>query len=128
LATLRRFVTLNGGDAGALDDFSRLPQPGQVVEVRADRDGYIAGIDGRALGLLAMDLGAGRKDRDDVLDLGVGLRVLARVGQKVDKGDPLFQVFAKTGIVLKPELYLSTLDWAEAPPPPRPWLLATIGC
>jgi pyrimidine-nucleoside phosphorylase len=128
LATLRRFVTLNGGDARALDDFSRLPQPGQVVEVRAERDGYLAAIDGRALGLLAMDLGAGRKDRNDVLDLGVGLRVLARVGQQVAKGDPLFRVFAKAGVVVKPALYLSALDWAEVPPPPRPWLLATIGC
>jgi pyrimidine-nucleoside phosphorylase len=128
LATLRRFVTLNGGDARALDDFSRLPQPGQVVEVRADRDGYLAAIDGRALGLLAMDLGAGRKDRNDVLDLGVGLRVLAQVGRPVAKGDPLFLVFAKTGIVVKPDLYLSTLDWAGTPPPVRPWLLATIGC
>ena len=127
-ATLRRFVTLNGGDAGALDDFSRLPQPGQVVEVRADRDGYIAAIDGRALGLLAMDLGAGRKDRNDVLDLGVGLRVLAQVGRRVAKGDPLFQVYAKTGVVIKPDLYLSTLGWAEVSPPSHPWLLATIGC
>jgi pyrimidine-nucleoside phosphorylase len=128
LATLRRFVTLNGGDARALDDFSRLPQAGQVVEVRADRDGYIAAIDGRALGLLAMDLGAGRKDRNDVLDLGVGLRVLARVGRQVAKGDPLFQVYAKTGVVIKSDLYLSTLDWTEVSPPSHPWLLATIGC
>ena len=128
LATLRRFVTLNGGDTGALDDFSRLPQPGQVVEVRADRDGYLAAIDGRALGLLAMDLGAGRKDRNDVLDLGVGLRVLARVGQQVAKGDLLFEVLAKTGAVIKPDLYLATLDWAEVFPPSSPWLLATIGC
>jgi thymidine phosphorylase len=99
-----------------------------VVEVRADWDGYLAAIDGRALGLLALDLGAGRKDRNDVLDLGVGLRILARVGQKVVKGDPLFHVLAKVGAVVKPDLYRSTLDWVEVPPPPRPWLLATIGC
>jgi pyrimidine-nucleoside phosphorylase len=128
LETLRHFVALNGGDATTLDDFSRLPQPGQVIEVRADRDGYVAAIDGRALGLLAMDLGAGRKDRNDVLDLGVGLRVRVRVGQKVTKGDPIFQVFAKIGHAVKPELYLSTLDWAEAPLTQTPWLLATIGC
>jgi pyrimidine-nucleoside phosphorylase len=128
LATLRRFVTLNGGDAGALDDFSRLPQAGQVVEVRSDRDGYIAAIDGRALGLLAMDLGAGRRDRNDVLDLGVGLHVLVQVGRRVVKGDILFRVFAKTVAVVKTDLYLSTIDFSDAPPPFRPWLLATIGC
>ena len=128
LETLRRFVALNGGDAKALDDFSRLPQPGQVVDVRAARDGYIAAIDGRALGILAMDLGAGRRDRTDVLDLGVGIRVLARVGQKVAKGDLLFQVLAKANQPIVPDLYLTTLELTMAPPVPRPWLLAAIGC
>ena len=128
LETLRRFTALNGGDARALDDFSRLPQPGQVVDIRADQDGHIAAIDGRALGLLAMDLGAGRRDRSDVLDLGVGLRVLARVGQKVAKGDLLFQVCAKAGQAIMPDLYQSTLQWTTIPIAPAPWLMASLGC
>jgi pyrimidine-nucleoside phosphorylase len=128
LETLRRFVALNGGDAKALDDFSRLPQPGQVVEVRADRDGYVSAIDGRALGILAMDLGAGRRDRNDVLDLGVGLHVLAQVGRKVGHGDLLFRVHAKAGQQIVPDLYLGTLTWATIPPTPASWLLASIGC
>ena len=128
LETLRRFVALNGGDAGALDDFSRLPQAGQVIEVRSDRDGFIAGIDGRALGLLAMDLGAGRKDRADVLDLGVGIRVLAHTGQSVVKGDPLFQIYAKKNATILPDLYLATLVWTRNSPVQTPWLLSTIGC
>jgi pyrimidine-nucleoside phosphorylase len=128
LATLRRFVALNGGDARALDDFSRLPQPGQAVDVLADRDGYIAAIDGRALGILAMDLGAGRRDRNDVLDLGVGIRVLAQVGQRVAKGDRLFQIYAKGHAQIRPEFYLTTLTWSPTQGLQQPWLLASIGC
>jgi thymidine phosphorylase len=75
-----------------------------------------------------MDLGAGRKDRNDVLDLGVGIRVLTRVGQKITKGDPLFQVSAKAGHFLKPDLYLSTLEWTTIPTSQAPWLMATNGC
>ncbi|MBP1772793.1 MAG: pyrimidine-nucleoside phosphorylase, partial [Holophagaceae bacterium] len=128
LETLRRFVALNGGDAKALDDFSRLPQAEKVVDVRSDRAGWIADMDGRALGILAMDLGAGRRDRDDVLDLGVGIHVVAQVGQKVDKGDLLFQVFAKESHLLKPVLYQETLTIADIAPAQSPWLLGTIGC
>ncbi|HEX4845212.1 MAG TPA: thymidine phosphorylase, partial [Geothrix sp.] len=116
LDALRRFVALNGGDAEALDDFSRLPQAGQVVDVRADRGGYITAIDGRALGLLAMDLGAGRKDRHDVLDLGVGIRVRATVGQKVAVDDLLFTVHAKAGARVKADAFLATLTLEPAPP------------
>jgi len=128
LETLRRFVTLNGGDARGLDDFSHLPQAGQVIDIHADRDGFISAIDGRALGLLAMDLGAGRRDRNDVLDLGVGIRVLARAGQQVTKGDLLFRVYAKAEQQVEPVLYLSSLDWVAAACSPTPWLLATLGC
>jgi pyrimidine-nucleoside phosphorylase len=128
LEALRRFVALNGGDAKALDDFTRLPQAGQVVEVRADRGGYITAIDGRALGLLAMDLGAGRKDRNDILDLGVGIRVHVRVGQRIEKGDAVFTAHAKAGFSLKPEAYLATLSLADSRPAAESWLLATIGC
>jgi len=128
LETLRRFVALNGGDAKALDDFSRLPQPGQVVDVCADQDGYVSAIDGRALGILAMDLGAGRRDRNDVLDLGVGIRVLAKVGQKVGKGDLLFQVYAKSSQTIVPNLYKLSLEFSMESKPLHPWLMATIGC
>ncbi|HJW43439.1 MAG TPA: thymidine phosphorylase [Geothrix sp.] len=128
LETLRRFVALNGGDARALDDFSRLPQAGKVVDVRADRAGWIADMDGRALGILAMDLGAGRRDRNDVLDLGVGIRVATQVGRKVDKGDLLFQVYAKESHSVMPTLYQNVLTFADNAPTQSPWLLGTIGC
>jgi pyrimidine-nucleoside phosphorylase len=128
LDTLRRFVVLNGGDAAALDDFSRLPQPGQALEVLAPRDGYICAMDGRALGILAMDLGAGRRDRNDVLDLGVGIRVRVTVGQKVHKGDPLFTVYAKTGAKVNTAFYQDTVAWSEVAAEAKGWLLGSIGC
>ncbi len=128
LATLRRFVDLNGGDARALDDFSRLPHAEQVVEVRADQDGFIADMDGRALGLLAMDLGAGRRDRHDVLDLGVGIRVHAQIGLRITRNQPLYTVYAKPETRVVPADYLQTLRLVQQAPPTRPWLLETIGC
>ncbi len=128
LETLRRFTTLNGGDAKALDDFSRLPQAGQTVDIRAGRAGYVAAIDGRALGLLAMDLGAGRKDQKDVLDLGVGIRVRTAVGKRIEAGDVVFTAHTKTGYSLKSDACLATLELAASRPAETPWLLDTIGC
>ena len=128
LETLRRFVALNGGDAQALDDVSRLPQPGQVIEVRAEQEGYIADIDGRALGILAMDLGAGRRDRNDVLDLGVGIRVHVHMGLRITRNQPLFTVYAKSGSRVASQIFLSTLQIVPIPQIMRPWLLETVGC
>ena len=127
LETLRRFVALNGGDARALDDFSRLPQAGQVIPVLSDRAGWVADLDGRALGILAMELGAGRKDQTDTLDLGVGIRVQATVGQRVAPGDPLFQVHARAGAAIDPDAFRATLAWSDTPVTPGPWLLERLG-
>ena len=126
LATLKRFVALNGGDAEALEDFSRLPQAAREEVVRADRDGFVTAIDGRALGLAAMELGAGRKDLTDQLDLGVGIQVHVRVGSRVRRGDPLATLHLgghPLPSAMHGESFFSVSNDA---PPEFPWLLGIV--
>ena len=120
----RTWVTYNGGEAKALDDFSLLPGYAHTVEVLAETSGTIHAMDSRALGILAMELGAGRASKDDVLDLGVGIRVHANVGQTVAKGQPLLTLYLnerkgnplpKAWITIKAE-----------PCQPFNWLLETV--
>jgi pyrimidine-nucleoside phosphorylase len=124
MEVLRRYVALNGGEVGALDDFTRLPQPERTFEVKAEMTGTVQAIDGRALGIYAMELGAGRKKKDDVLDLGVGLRLEAHVGDRVEAGQKLLTVFAPARPVpLPPEGWVQI---GEQPTQPGPWLLDQI--
>ena len=122
----RTWTAFNGGDASALDDFTRLPQPGRIHEVKADQEGWIHAVDSRALGILAMELGAGRRSKDDVLDLGVGIRLHKNVGQEVKVGETLFTVYAKADAELPVERYQKALTLAYAPLKLSPWLLETI--
>lgn len=122
----RAWVCQNGGDVRCLDDFSCLPQAGQRLEIRSDRSGWIEALDGRALGILAMELGAGRRAQGDVLDLGVGLRVHRTVGERVEVGDPLMTVYAKADASLDAEPFLAALGWAEKPVQALPWLLGVV--
>lgn len=126
LATLKKFVILNGGDASSLDDFSKLPQPGQTIPVHATQPGWIHAMDSRELGILAMELGAGRKSKDDILDLGVGIRVHKNVGDEIKTGDIVFTVYAKKGYQVPAERYLATLKLSTKRPTQNPWLLDTI--
>jgi pyrimidine-nucleoside phosphorylase len=126
LQVLREFVALNGGDAHALDDFSLLPQAPVVAEIRADRAGFIHAMDGRALGILAMDLGAGRKSREDSLDLGAGIRVHRNVGDAVRSGELLFSVHAKPGTPVPEAAFRATVDVWPSSVPVYPWLLDVI--
>jgi len=126
METFRAWTTFNGGDAAALDDFSHLPQPGQVIEIKAQQDGWIHAVDSRALGILAMELGAGRRSKDDVLDLGVGMRLHRNVGDAVKTGETLFTVYAKAGAEVPKDRYLAALNLQATKAPKYPWLLDTI--
>ena len=126
MTIFRTWTTFNGGDAASLDDISRLPQPGQIIEIKADQTGWIHAVDSRALGILAMELGAGRQSKDDVLDLGVGIRLHKNVGQAVAVGETLFTVYAKTGAAIPGERYLGALTLASTAPAVASWLLETI--
>jgi len=122
----RTWTTFNGGDAAALDDFSRLPQPGKVIEIKANRDGWVHAVDSRALGILAMELGAGRRSKDDLLDLGVGMRLHRNVGDSVKAGETLFTVFAKAGAEVPQDRYLAALELKNQPANQSSWLLETV--
>jgi len=126
METFRAWTTFNGGDAAALDDFSRLPQPGKVIEIKANRDGWIHTVDSRALGILAMELGAGRRSKDDLLDLGVGMRLHRNVGDSVKAGETLFTVFAKAGAEVPQDRYLAALELKNQPANQSSWLLETV--
>ena len=121
---LKRFVALQGGDATSLDDFSRLPQAGQQVEIKADQAGYVQRIDSRSLGILAMELGAGRKSKDDVLDFGVGIRVHVRTGDQVTQGQTLLTLYKQPE---RPQPTLPTwISIGPEQPVPTAWLLETV--
>lgn len=89
LAKLKEMIAAQGGDAGVCDDVTRLPQAKYLVSVPAPHDGYVADMDTTAIGYCAQDLGAGRKQKTDVIDPAVGLVMNVRIGDFVKQGDAL---------------------------------------
>jgi pyrimidine-nucleoside phosphorylase len=89
LDKMRAIVAAQGGDPRAIDDSSKLPTASQRTEVSAPTAGVVAGIDAFALGVAAMKLGAGRRRAEDSIDPAVGIEVLRRVGDVVERGEPL---------------------------------------
>jgi pyrimidine-nucleoside phosphorylase len=86
---LRRFMQLveaQGGDPSAIEDPSRLPQPKAKREVRADKSGVLTRLDAEVVGLAAVDLGAGRARKEDLVDHAAGLLLRKRLGEEVRAG------------------------------------------
>jgi pyrimidine-nucleoside phosphorylase/thymidine phosphorylase len=89
LATFRRIVEAQGGDPRAVDDPGRLPRSTALRDVPAPAAGVVQAIDAEGLGLAAMALGAGRVRVEDRIDPAAGLVLHKKIGDHVDRGEPL---------------------------------------
>lgn len=90
-----RMVAAQGGPADFVENWQRhLPEAPVVRDVRCGQGGWVAAIDGEALGLAVVALGGGRMRGGDAIDHAVGLTDVVELGAKVDKGDRLARVHA----------------------------------
>src|SRR5512134_3330121 len=91
---LKVLVEAQGGDVTYVEDASRFPRAEHVEVVKAPRSGYLAQIQARSVGEAAVALGAGRARKSDPIDHAVGFVIHRKVGDRVQKGDPLFTIHA----------------------------------
>ena len=90
-----RMVAAQGGPLGFDEKWERfLPEAPVILEVTAEEAGYVAAINGEALGLCVVRLGGGRMVESDRIDPSVGISDLLPLGAKVAKGDVLARIHA----------------------------------
>lgn len=92
LAKLIEVTEAQGGDPRVIEDPGLLAQAPNEAVVTAPADGHVTRCDAGIIGLSATRLGAGREHPEDQIDHGVGITVLAKVGDRVSTGDPLATV------------------------------------
>jgi pyrimidine-nucleoside phosphorylase len=90
----RVLVAAQGGDVSYVDQPGKLPKAQYVEVVAAPRSGFLAQVDARTVGEASVDLGAGRAKKTDAVDYAVGFIIQHKVGDRVEKGAPLFTVHA----------------------------------
>ncbi|ELC8441699.1 pyrimidine-nucleoside phosphorylase [Clostridium perfringens] len=91
---LKEFVTAQGGDASVIDDISNFHNAKYVIPVKATKSGVISKIHAESIGLVAMELGAGRATKESIIDLAVGIVLEKKRGDKVNEGDIIAYIHA----------------------------------
>ncbi len=87
LEVFARMVAAHGGDARVAETPSLLPQCKKPVPVLAKRAGFIFGMDALELGLVSVDLGAGRTQTDQAVDPKAGIVLLHKLAAPVRRGE-----------------------------------------
>lgn len=120
-----RMVRALGGDPEAVfqDGFTEVTY---VEAFTAPRDGFVVGMDTRKVGLAATILGAGRGKAEDLVDPKVGLRVLRKTGDSVQRGDVVVEIRANDASRLEAarSLLKEAYRFGDSPPPSRPLVLS----
>ncbi len=86
-----RMIRAQGGDPEAA-----LPEPAHVHVVEASEAGTMTRLDAYGVGVVAWRLGAGRARKDDPVQPAAGVRGLVKPGQRVEVGQPLFELHTDT--------------------------------
>lgn len=98
-AAWRKWVELveaQGGDAGALENMAEIHRAPICHELLADTAGVIETMDAGLIGRACVELGAGRHKAADAVDFAVGASGIRKVGDPVERGEPLLVIHARS--------------------------------
>jgi pyrimidine-nucleoside phosphorylase len=124
LQAYERWITAQGGDP----DLSSLPSAPVREEVSAGRDGIVTRLGALAVGVAALELGAGRRRKEDSVDHSVGIVCRAKRGSTVSAGQVLAEIHARddTSAARAAEAVLAAYELGEEAPHPHGILLDVI--
>ena len=88
-------VEVQSGDVNYVKDWKNLKRAKNSKAIKADITGYISKINAHKFGLASIELGCGRKKVNDKIDYLAGIILNKKSGDRVEKGDVLYTLFAE---------------------------------
>ena len=104
LKKLKEFISYQGGN------INNIPIEQNVIDIYSDKSGFITDIDTLKLAYLVNSLGAGRKNKDDVINHKVGVKLIKTINDKVNKNDIIMKIYTDKEIDTKEFLNALTIS------------------
>ena len=121
LDRFERLVRAQGGDVRVVSDTSRLPTAPVIEPFVAPASGWVTRADARAIADVALVLGAGRAQKNDRIDAAVGVVLLEKTGHRVEAGQPLAEIHARSqGVIEEARRQLALAYDISPTEPPTP--------
>jgi len=86
-------VKMQNGDTTILKDLSKYPKSKYSEIIVANKTGYFKSVNNYDIGMSALELGAGRLTKEDVIDPKAGIIFYPKIGDKIKKGDVIVKLF-----------------------------------
>jgi pyrimidine-nucleoside phosphorylase len=124
----KSLVDAQGGDVAYIENPEQLPLAKIVETVRSPQGGYLEGVNARIIGETAVVLGAGRAKKGDPIDHAVGILVHHKVGDYIERGEPLFTIHTNQQDILEEAKarLLEAHTWSDDSVEPLPLFYGVI--
>ncbi len=128
LAKFKEMIKAQGGDVKIVDDYSPLLNAKIQKEIYSLEGGYVEDVDAYKVALSVMALGAGREKKEDKIDLSVGIRLYKKIGDKIEKNEPIVTFYANDVEKLKraQEIFREAIKIGNEKKDPLPIVLDII--
>jgi pyrimidine-nucleoside phosphorylase len=116
-----KIIAAQGGDTSVFEDPAAHHKPTATRTLHATQSGYLASMDCKQIGWAVQRLGAGRAKPGDPVSAHAGIESHAKLGDRIEPGQPLFTLFAEDPTLLdEPEQMLrDTLQIAPSHVSPK---------
>ena len=123
-----QIVAAQKGDTSIFTNPAAFHKPQATRVLKASRAGYLAAMDCKEVGWAVQRLGAGRAKPGDPVSAHAGIESHAKLGTKLEAGQPLFTLFSEDAALLdEPYRMLeATVQIADAPPEKQPLIREVI--
>ena len=99
-------VDEHGGDSSLLKNPDRYPKAEIAYDFSVDKEGYISHLDAFTVGLASLELGAGRKKKDDTIVPEAGIYLHKKRNEYVTNGDTVATLYTNSEDGLKEAISL----------------------
>ena len=89
----QKFEEFINAQNGMTSELTSVNKPRYETIIRSDKSGYITSMDTLKIGWALVDLGCGRRDKNDTLDPTAGMEFIVKIGDEIKSGDPIFRCF-----------------------------------
>ncbi len=80
-------VEEQGGDSSVVKDPDSYKYANTIEPVKSNKSGYITAMNAYEMGMVSVELGAGRKAKEDSVDPAAGFILHKKIGDRIEKGE-----------------------------------------
>ncbi|WHH59437.1 pyrimidine-nucleoside phosphorylase [Petroclostridium sp. X23] len=121
LKKFEEWIAHQGGNIGVINDYHLFPKSEYIRPVIAKDTGTVASIDSERVGIASLLSGAGRITKESQIDLGAGIILQKKIGNKVKSGEAIAEIYTNDASKINEieETVLSAYKISQQPVQPR---------